>query len=105
VHNLPITRAAFTNGGSPFRYVEPFGADVFLSSDPNDVSSTLEAGFAAATMLPSGTSKDCDNQDKLCIAFDGDAVVFMKFNRSFQSTNHQCAQPLSLRGLRQRMSA
>lgn len=75
-HNLPITRAAFTNGGSPFRYVEPFGADVFLSSDPNDVASTLQAGFAAATMLSSGTSKDSANQDKLCIAFDGDAVVF-----------------------------
>lgn len=75
-HGLPITRAAFTNGGSPFRYVEPFGADVFLSSDPNDVASTLDAGFAAATMLPSGTSKNSDNQDKLCIAFDGDAVVF-----------------------------
>ena len=75
-HDLPITRAAFTNGGSPFRYVEPFGADVFLSSDPNDVASTLEAGFASATMLSSGTTKDSDNQDKLCIAFDGDAVVF-----------------------------
>ncbi len=75
-HELPITRAAFTNGGSPFRYVEPFGADVFLSSDPGDVASTLEAGFAAATMLPSGTSKESGNQDKLCIAFDGDAVVF-----------------------------
>ena len=75
-HNLPITRAAFTNGGSPFRYVEPFGADVFLSSDPSDVASTLEAGFAAATMLPSGNSRESANKDKLCIAFDGDAVVF-----------------------------
>ena len=35
-HELPISRAAFTSGNSPFRYVEPFGADVFLSSDPND---------------------------------------------------------------------
>lgn len=75
-HGLPITRAAFTSGNSPFRYVEPFGADVFLSSDPNDVASTLEAGFAAATMLPSNQTQESDNQDKLCIAFDGDAVVF-----------------------------
>jgi len=65
---LPITRAAFTNGSSPFKYVEPFGADVFLSTDPEDVASTLGSGFAAATMLPSNT--------KLSIAFDGDAVVF-----------------------------
>lgn len=74
-HDLSISRAAFTSGNSPFRYVEPFGADVFLSSDPNDVASTLEAGFAAATMLPSNTASNVA-QDKLCIAFDGDAVVF-----------------------------
>ncbi|MFW5427155.1 MAG: 5'-nucleotidase [Methylophagaceae bacterium] len=75
-HKLPITRAAFTSGNSPFRYVEPFGADVFLSSDPTDVANTLEAGVAAATMLQSSNSSSSANQDKLCIAFDGDAVVF-----------------------------
>lgn len=75
-HGLPITRAAFTSGNSPFKYVEPFGADVFLSSDPNDVAETLESGFAAATMLPSNQTQESDNQGKLCIAFDGDAVVF-----------------------------
>jgi len=75
-HNLPITRAAFTSGNSPFRYVEPFGADVFLSSDPSDVAGTLNAGVAAATMLSSQKPTSAENQDKLCIAFDGDAVVF-----------------------------
>ena len=75
-HGLPITRAAFTSGNSPFRYVEPFGADVFLSNDGEDVASTLNAGFAAATMLPSNCKRETENQDKLCIAFDGDAVVF-----------------------------
>ena len=75
-HQLPITRAAFTSGNSPFRYVEPFGADVFLSSDSADVANTLEKGFAAATMLPAKPSVESANKDKLCIAFDGDAVVF-----------------------------
>ena len=75
-HGLPITRAAFTSGNSPFRYVEPFGADLFLSSDPSDVASTLQAGVAAATMLPSNKSPDSLKEDKLYIAFDGDAVVF-----------------------------
>ena len=79
-HDLPISRAAFTSGNSPFRYVEPFGADVFLSSDPTDVANTLEKGFAAATMLPSKSTISSHvenaNHDKLCIAFDGDAVVF-----------------------------
>jgi len=75
-HGLPITRAAFTSGNTPFRYIEPFGADVFLSSDPSDVATTLDAGIAAATMLPSTNSSDSPNEGKLCIAFDGDAVVF-----------------------------
>ena len=75
-HDLSISRAAFTSGNSPFRYVEPFGADVFLSSDPDDVASTLEKGYAAATMLPSKSARSSANHDKLCIAFDGDAVVF-----------------------------
>lgn len=75
-HKLSITRAAFTSGESPFRYVEPFGADVFLSSDPSDVVNTLDAGFAAATMLAYGKSINSENGEKLRIAFDGDAVVF-----------------------------
>lgn len=75
-HNLPITRAAFTSGESPFRYVEPFGADVFLSNDPADVASTLEAGFAAATMLSSKQRSEQAHASKVCIAFDGDAVLF-----------------------------
>jgi len=75
-HGLPITRAAFTNGSSPFKYVEPFGADVFLSTDPEDVASTLGSGFAAATMLPSNTKSSAASKGKLNIAFDGDAVVF-----------------------------
>ncbi len=75
-HDLPITRAAFTNGASPFKYVEPFGADVFLSTDPEDVANTLGSGFAAATMLPSNTKNSAASKGKLSIAFDGDAVVF-----------------------------
>ena len=76
-HKLPITRAAFTSGDSPFRYVEPFGADLFLSADQFDVADTLEAGYAAATILPSRVDTgDKQKDEKLCIAFDGDAVLF-----------------------------
>jgi 5'-nucleotidase len=75
-HELPITRAAFTSGESPFQYVEPFGADLFLSSDPNDVAATLESGFAAATILPSNGDDSKKTSAQLKIAFDGDAVLF-----------------------------
>lgn len=50
-HKLDIKRAVFTNGESTFPYVSAFGAHLFLSLDPNDVTKTLEAGYAAATIL------------------------------------------------------
>jgi 5'-nucleotidase len=73
-YGLPITRAAFTNGDSKFRYAAAFHADLFLSADPVDVRSALDANIAAATILPSKVSSSEDTQ--LRIAFDGDAVVF-----------------------------
>lgn len=73
-HGLAITRAAFTSGESPFRYVSSFGAHLFLSAEPMDVQATLDAGFAAATIIPSVTDKSADRA--LRIAFDGDAVLF-----------------------------
>ncbi len=73
-HELKITRAAFTRGESTHPYVKAFGAHLFLSADPSDVRGALEAGFAAATILPSETGQECS--DQLRIAFDGDAVLF-----------------------------
>ena len=75
-YGLPISRAAFTSGESPFRYVEPFSADLFLSNDPSDVGETLSAGYAAATILPSSVGIDARETEKLVMAFDGDAVLF-----------------------------
>lgn len=73
-HNLPITRAVFCGGTSPHRYVPAFGAHLFLSTNPADVRASLEAGFAAATILGGGGAHPQDAQ--LRIAFDGDAVLF-----------------------------
>lgn len=73
-HDLAITRAAFAGGGSPFRYVKPFGAHLFLSSDPEDVRKALVEGFAAAVILPSKAI--LNGEGPLRIAFDGDAVIF-----------------------------
>ena len=75
-HNLNVTRAVFTSGESPFRYVPAFGVHLFLSADPNDVRTALESGYAAATILPShvGTNES----EQLRIAFDGDAVLFSR---------------------------
>ncbi|PPD49101.1 MAG: 5'-nucleotidase [Methylobacter sp.] len=73
-YGLKITRAAFTSGVSPFSYIAPFGAHLFLSANAEDVSKTLAAGFAAATIL-SGSPSAHPN-DQLRIAFDGDSVLF-----------------------------
>ncbi|MFZ2289571.1 MAG: 5'-nucleotidase [Halopseudomonas yangmingensis] len=73
-YGLGITRAAFAGGRSPFTYVPAFGCHLFLSTHAEDVRSTLEAGFAAATILPSGQLRQ--GSDELRIAFDGDAVLF-----------------------------
>jgi len=73
-HHLPICRAVFSSGESPYRYIQPFNADLFLSADPLDVQEALEKGYAAAAILPSASRKNDDGQ--LRIAFDGDAVIF-----------------------------
>ena len=79
-YGLAITRAAFTNGASPWRYVPAFCAHLFLSADPSDVVAALDRGHAAATILPrltdSGAAVKADADDQLRIAFDGDAVLF-----------------------------
>lgn len=73
-HKLDIARAAFTSGESPYRYVAPFGAHLFLSADPDDVRAALEAGYAGATIVPSRARSS--DKTELRIAFDGDAVLF-----------------------------
>ncbi len=73
-YGLDIVRAAFTNGAPTWPYVHPFGAQLFLSANAEDVRSALEAGIAAATILPSKAPER--SSDQLRIAFDGDAVIF-----------------------------
>ena len=75
-YDLPIKRAAFTSGESPYLYANAFAADLFLSTNPNDVSAALESGCAAATILPSHEDQIDAHSDQLRIAFDGDAVLF-----------------------------
>ena len=73
-HGLGIRRAAFSNGAPPYPYIRPFGADLFLSTNAEDVRNALAAGVAAATLLP--IPAIAPRHDQLRIAFDGDAVIF-----------------------------
>lgn len=73
-YGLKISRAAFSGGESPYRYISAFNSHLFLSTDGADVRRALELGVAAATILPS--KKSSPPRELLKIAFDGDAVLF-----------------------------
>jgi 5'-nucleotidase len=73
-HGLAISRAAFTSGEPTTPYIQPFGAQLFLSANPESVRIALAAGVAAATILPAKAAAQVHGQ--LRIAFDGDAVIF-----------------------------
>lgn len=73
-HNLTISRAAFCGGESPWRYINAFGCQLFLSNEADDVRHALDHGVAAATLVSNkGAAMDTDT---LRFAFDGDAVIF-----------------------------
>jgi 5'-nucleotidase len=73
-YGLGIVRAAFTGGAPTAPYVASFGAQLFLSANPESVARALHDGVAAATILPSKAPQTAS--DQLRIAFDGDAVIF-----------------------------
>ena len=73
-YGLSIVRAAFTGGAPTAPYVASFGAQLFLSANPESVARALHDGIAAATILPSKAPLSAS--DQLRIAFDGDAVIF-----------------------------
>ncbi len=83
-YDLNITRAAFTNGQSPYRYIAAFGAHLFLSTHHQDVQQALKAQCAAATLL--SAQNNHHDEGPLKIAFDGDAVLFSdEAEKVFQS--------------------
>ncbi len=73
-HNLPIRRAAFTGGSPPYKYMQPFRCQLFLSTHQQDVTDALASGMAAASIV--GGPEQHSSSDELRFAFDGDAVLF-----------------------------
>ena len=75
-YGLGIERGVFTRGESPWRYLRPLNANLFLSVDEADVRSALAAGVPAARVYPHSTHASAAHPFELRIAFDGDAVLF-----------------------------
>jgi 5'-nucleotidase len=75
-NNLKLERGVFTRGRPPYKYLTPLQANLFLSANPDDVKSALEADFAAATVATSSMHAGNNHPNEVRIAFDGDAVLF-----------------------------
>lgn len=72
-YNLDISRAVLSSGGSNFLYLPAFNADLFLSSNEDDVKEALNLGYPAGKIIKSDVEDD-DNPE-LRIAFDFDGVL------------------------------
>jgi len=75
-YRLPIERGVFTRGQSPWRYLKPLNAHLFLSTNEADVRSALAAGVPAARVYPHSARASSAHPTEVRIAFDGDAVLF-----------------------------
>jgi 5'-nucleotidase len=75
-YGLPIERGSFTRGQSPWRYLKPLHANLFLSTHLSDVRAALDAGVPAAQVYPQSAHAGDAYPHEVRIAFDGDAVLF-----------------------------
>ncbi len=86
-YGLPIVRGSFTRGQSPWRYLRPLNANLFLSAHLPDVRAALDAGVPAAQVYPHAAHASDAHPHEVRIAFDGDAVLFSdEAERVFQES-------------------
>lgn len=73
-YDVPVIRAVFTEGMSPFAYCPAFGVSLFLSWDQASVRAAIQAGVPAGQVLASEHIDDEADQG-IRIAFDFDGVL------------------------------
>lgn len=76
-YKLPITRGFFTGGEELVPFLTALNIDLFLTANPADAQSAIDAGIPSAVLLTDNIpdyEESTENQIK--IAFDGDAVLF-----------------------------
>ena len=73
-YGLDISRAAFTSGSSPYKYIPAYNVSLFLSTDDDDVYKAIQAGYAAGRFLKS-IVEDKEDDKELRVAFDFDGVL------------------------------
>ncbi|MFD5814296.1 5'-nucleotidase [Streptomyces sp. NPDC127038] len=73
-HELPISRAVFMQGRSPYRFMPALNMSLFLSAHEDDVREAVALGLPAGRVLGPAVPDEEDDQD-LRIAFDFDGVL------------------------------
>ena len=90
---IHLQRGVFTQGRSPFGYLRPLKATLFLSANGDDVRGALAAGFPAAHVLTESVLASANYPNEVRIAFDGDAVLFSdQAERVFQAEGLEAFQ-------------
>lgn len=76
-YGLDIERAFFTSGGERYKIAKAGNVTLFLSTNADEVRKGLEVGIASARIIPdSRFDESAGDKPRLCIAFDGDSVLF-----------------------------
>ncbi|HEX7888921.1 MAG TPA: 5'-nucleotidase [Ramlibacter sp.] len=92
-NGIHLERGVFTQGRSPFGYLRPLKATLFLSANADDVRGALAAGFPAARVLTESVRASASYPNEVRIAFDGDAVLFSdEAERVFQKSGLEAFQ-------------
>lgn len=73
-HNLPISRAIFMQGRSPYHFMPALNMSLFLSANEDDVREAVALGLPAGRVIGPAVADTGDDQD-LRIAFDFDGVL------------------------------
>ncbi|WP_406841456.1 5'-nucleotidase [Streptomyces sp. AHU1] len=73
-YDLPISRAVFMQGRSPYRFMPVLNMSLFLSANEDDVREAVTLGLPAGRVLGPAVADEGDDQD-LRIAFDFDGVL------------------------------
>lgn len=64
-HGIELERGVFTRGRSPYAYLKPLGAHLFLSANADDVRAALDAGFPAARVYPHSQQQAISHPDEV----------------------------------------
>jgi 5'-nucleotidase len=82
-HGLPISRAIFTQGESPYEYIGALSMSLFLSGQEQSVRDAMAQGFPAGLVMASTDGGRDDDTVRVALDFDG-VIASDESERVFQ---------------------